>query len=165
MFTTSTADCIEVPERQAQRLLGEWLALAGLGVEDFPIDRDAAALTLFGAGFDVDADKLADLGRRGQVPELAEWHGRDILAAASALEGRRDWRPDGPQRAKIHPQILALHDLLEAGEEGHAALRQTFQKLDLKLALILLCEAPVRELREKMLATVFALLAMEGVKP
>ena len=44
-------------------------------------------------------------------------------------------------------------------------LRESFRNIDLRFAMLLLVEADNRELREKMLTTVFALLAIQGIRP
>ena len=90
---------------------------------------------------------------------------KDLLSLAGALEARRQWAAKSVHDGKKHHQLILLEEMLERGEAGVELLRESFRNIDLRFALLLLVEADNRELREKMLTTVFALLAIQGIRP
>lgn len=162
MLLTSSGDCIPTTERRSAELIGRWLEAVGLEAVALPVDTDdAAAILRDGGQYDVDADELRDLGRRGQVPAIASWDAKDLLAAAAALEGRRQWRatPSVHDPKKTETR-LALESCIAAGREGLAELREQLDRYDLRLALVLMTEADSRQIRERLLSTVEALLVL-----
>lgn len=160
---TADANNLDLNERQSAELVRRWLDAVGLPPDCWPVDTDDAATILRDGGeYAIDADELRDLGRRGQVPQIESWDARDVLTAACALEARRQWRPS----PTVHDQKktdtrLAIESCIAAGRAGLADLREQLARYDLRLALVLMAEADNRQLRERLLSTIEALLVLK----
>ncbi len=165
-FVTSNADCINANERQSADLVAAWLDKAGLPTDGaaWPLDTESAGELLRAGEYDVGDGELDRLGELRQIPKLAQWHAKDVLAAAAALECRRQWQltPSVHDPKKTSTR-LALEQFIAA--ENVASLVAQLQKNghDLRLALVLLVESENRQMRETLLTTIQALLASEGI--
>src|SRR5262245_49354384 len=149
-FVTADAASVPLAEKDAKAFLTRWREAAG--IEDpFPLTTALAAdLLRDGGEFAVSADELRRLAALGQVPALELWDGKDILAAAQCLEGRRQWKltPSFHDPKKGTRRVAyELHAIADDPE----ALRVACKGFDLRLALVLLTEAENRQLRERCL--------------
>ncbi|CAN5462828.1 hypothetical protein BH11PLA2_BH11PLA2_51700 [soil metagenome] len=161
MFLTADATCIEATESHGQRLVAAWLEAAGLPANCWPLEHEAAAAVLAAGGYAIDPEQLRTLGERGQVPSCELWDARDLLAAASALEGRRQWQPNSVHDPKKPAEWLALETNTQAGPAALEAMRQQLRQLDLRLTMVLLVECDSRAMREKLFASAAAILATD----
>ncbi len=162
MLITADPTRMGVSENRSAELIGRWLDAVGLDANALPCDTEDAAMILSDGGqYDIDADELTDLGQRGQVPRIEQWHAADLLAAACALEGRRQWKASpsfhDPKKSETR---RALEACLAAGPEGLEILRSQMAKFDMRLVLCLLAEADNRQIREQLVTTVEALLVL-----
>ena len=159
-YMTGSADCIDVPEARSRDLLRAWLSAAGYDAEPFPLARDdAAALLAIGGQYDVTPDELTRLAKMGVVPDLAAYDGRDVLAAAAALEGRRAWQFPSVHTPKMHHTARILAEARAEGPEAVADLQSAMRPMDVGFMLTLLAECDNRELREQLVTS--ARLALE----
>ena len=133
-----TAEPVNVPEVHCQNLLAQWFERADMR-PDFPLSTGLVVdLLRDGGEYLIDAEGFAALQAMGQAPNIAEWDARDIMAAAGALEGRRQW--------KLTPSI---HDPKKT--TTRIALEQHMQTiLDVHKQRAALLEAEQRELAEFM---------------
>src|SRR5262245_24389802 len=91
-MTFTTTGPVAIPEAQCQAILSQWFARCEDVQPDFPLSTaDVVVLLRNGGDYAITDDFFAAMQRWGQVPNLSDWDGRDILAAASALEARRQW--------------------------------------------------------------------------
>jgi hypothetical protein len=161
-----TADPPNVSEAHCQGLLAEWFARAELHA-DFPLTTDLAVeLLQHGGQYDIDIDGFHELQRLGQVPKIEHWDARDLIAAAGALEGRRQWMftPSIHDPKKTATQLALESHLKSWDEGGRDIVAKQLSGFDLRFALLLITEAENRELREKLLNTIQALLLLQGVR-
>lgn len=160
----ATAEKVPFTETQARGLMAAWLESADLCEDDLPLTTEQTVAVLAAAGYDIDGDQLVKLQGLKQAPSLAQWDAKDVLALASSLECRRQWRHDGPHAVKFTASMRALLQIIDEGDEAVQALRAR-QNADLRFVLLLLTECDQRELREKLLATAaLILLADHGVR-
>ena len=164
-YITSTGNRVAMNEQSAQKQLAPAMEVAGIPVESWPLDREGAAELLRWGGYAVTGEELARLGKMKQVPDVEMFDARDVLAAAGALNARRQWTltPSVKDHEK-HETRLIYERCLRGGEEGLKRLEQALSMIDLRYALILLAESDSREFREKLLSTVHALLGLEADK-
>jgi hypothetical protein len=162
-WLTADATCITKTEDDARSDLAGAFEKAGLADADWPLSTtDATHLLREAFEFEVTEEQVVTLGELGQVPAVEAWDARDVLAAAAALNARRQWFISSPMHAgKIHQSERDLAACLVAGDAGKETLDRSFRGLDLRMVLILLTECKDREPRERWLTTAFYLLARD----
>ncbi|CAN5597849.1 hypothetical protein BH11PLA2_BH11PLA2_45870 [soil metagenome] len=161
---TATADCISVPESHGQQMLARWLEAAGLPDDAWPLDTDDAGVVLRAGGYRCDGQELRRLASIGQVPAIEQWDARDLMAAASALEGRRQWvLTPCVHDPKKTAEWRGFEQMLIAGDQGRSVMRRAFSEFDVRLAFVLLVESDNRQMRETLFTTLAALFACEGI--
>ena len=165
MFLTADADCIPATEAHSQRLIATWLDRAGLPTDGtaWPLSlEDAAQLLTEGGEYSISPDQLRELGERGQVPRIESWDAKDVMSAACALEARRQWKPVPSTHDPKKPNEWQAYETnLTNGPEGIRAMRHQLKAFDLRTAMTLLVEADNRHMRERLFATVAAILAAD----
>jgi hypothetical protein len=136
----------------------------GLDETMWPLDAEQVAAVLAAAEYAVDAAELDRLATMGQIPRLAQFDGRDVLAIVGALEGRQQWKLT-PSRhdVKKNQAFLNLENNVKLGPDGFRAMLEQLKQFDFTLTLRLLIEAESRELRERCGAILAALRIGEAM--
>ncbi len=164
MYVTANAEATAITEKQGQAVLSDMLEAAGLPPDCWPLDTDSVGELLQSAGYLVTGVELRRLAAMGQVPQISQHDARDVLLAATCLEGRRQWMstPSPHDQKKTHSRLM-LETHLVAGAAGVAKLEAQVEVIDLRFALVLMAECESRELREKLLTTIQTLCLLKGV--
>lgn len=140
-----------------------WFARVGYPPH-FPMtDAQALELLQVGGEYSIDAAQLADLTDRGIISAPADglWHPADVVQAGAMLESRRQWAATPTAHdAKKHPCRIDLETYRVTD-----SLRELFAetpRLDLRHLLVLMAECDVREVREKLLCRIHAILEIDS---
>jgi hypothetical protein len=149
---------VDVTETEARAKLAPWLERCGLPADAWPLDRESVSAVLtVGGEYSASVQELERLADLKQIPAIAQYDARDVLAVAGCLEGRRAWRlTPSIHDAKKHASRLALEQNVQAGPEAIATMYESVKQFDFPFVLALLAECDARELRERLISILMA---------
>lgn len=148
----------EVTARAALAAAGWWARLKRPAAYPLSTEQAAEALRV-GGDYRIDLAELDRLVSRGIItpPEDGLWFASDLIQAVAVMDGRRAWNPTpSVHDGRKHPAVLFLEQK-RAADDLESYVRE-WPTRDARWLVVLLTEADSREVREKLAATLFAVL-------